>query len=524
MKCGKSRKRKNSRNPASSLAGGCTPLRRASSRSVAGRTEPSRWTWISAFGIRRMNVSNRESTLFSLSNIHCAPGEGLRLCGRMLASSRAKSRRHTLLAGGLERHRSLKGNRRALRRARSWRWEPPGIDATLADEHAEQRWAEARAKAIAWATGVKDDPRVIYLDTETTGFGPRAEIVDIAAVSAAGEVLLESLVQPTRRIPADAIAVHGITNADVKDAPTWCDLYEELLRVLAGRRIIVYNVIFDRQMVNQACERYDLAAPAADWECAMRKYAGFYGNWDSGKRWYRFQKLERAVLAFGAEPGGHRAAADAFACRAVVLGMAATPPPMPETGAPMGSLAAKRTWHVPAEIATSPGDGRELTETKATSPEQQPVDAYTRWAQSVLEFVATLDTIPGELRECPGACGTWSVREVVGHCAGWEWEAARRLRLIAADPTLPDAVYKVEGFNAASVAARARQDWSRTQDELAKASNTLARAARAMPDDARTEEWLLGRAADFEEHADGLRRWIVETASPTLNRRAQMVN
>ena len=87
----------------------------------------------------------------------------------------------------------------------------------------------------------------------------------------------------------------------------------------------------------------------------MRKYAGFYGNWDSGKRWYRFQKLERAVLAFGAEPGGHRAAADAFACRAVVLGMAATPPPKPETGANMAPLDAKRTWYIPAEKVASPG-------------------------------------------------------------------------------------------------------------------------------------------------------------------------
>src|SRR5215204_1035673 len=463
--------------------------------------------------MRRMNVSNWELTGFSPLDIGGAPNEGLRLCGRMLASLRRKSRRHTLRAGGLERHRSLKGSRKALRRARSWRWEPPGIDATVADEHAQQRWAEARAKAIAWATGVMDDPRVIYLDTETTGFGPRAEIVDIAAVSAAGEVLLESLVQPTRRIPADATAVHGITNSDVKDAPAWCDLYEELLRVLAGRRIIVYNVIFDRQMVNQACERYDLAAPAADWECAMRKYAGFYGNWDSGKRWYRFQKLERAVLAFGAEPGGHRAAADAFACRAVVLGMAATPPPKPETGTNMAPLDAKRTWHVPAEKAASPGYGRGSTDTESTRPKQQPVDAYTRWGRAVLEFVALLDAIPAELRERPGACGTWSVREVVAHCAGWEWEAARRLRLIAANPALPDAVYTVDGFNAASVAARARQDWSTTLDELAKASNTLARAARALPDDARTQEWLVGRATDFEAHADSLRRWIVETVT-----------
>jgi hypothetical protein len=196
---------------------------------------------------------------------------------------------------------------------------------------------------------------------------------------------------------------------------------------------------------------------------------------------------------------------------------------MPETSASMAPLDAKRTWHVPAEKAASPRDGRGSTETESTRPEQQPVDAYTRWAQSVLEFVALLDAIPAELRERPGACGTWSVREVVAHCAGWEWEAARRLRLIAADPTLPNAVYKVEGFNAASVAARARQDWSRTLDELAKASNTLARVARALPDDARTQEWLFGRAVDFEEHADGLRRWIVETASPTLRSRVRMV-
>jgi DNA polymerase III subunit epsilon len=442
----------------------------------------------------------------------------------MLASSPGESRWHTLLAGGLERHRSLKGNRRALRRARSWRWEPPGSAATIADEHAEQRWAEARTKAITWAMAAIDDPRVIYLDTETTGFGPRAEIVDIAVVNAAGEVLLESLVQPNRRIPADATAIHGITNADVKNAPAWCELYEDLLRVLAGRRVIVYNVIFDRQMVNQACDRYSLPAPAADWECAMRKYAGFYGNWDAGKRWYRFQKLERAVLAFGAEPGGHRAAADAIACRAVVLGMAATPLPAPGAGANLAPLDAKRTWHFPGErVAANPGNDRGATQTDSTSREKQPLDAYTRWARAVLEFVALLDTIPAELRERPGACGAWSVREVVAHCAGWEWEAARRLRLIAADPTLPNAVYKIDGFNAASVAARARQDWARTLDELAKASNTLARAARAMPDDARTQEWLVGRAADFEVHADELRRWINQTATSTLSGRERMV-
>ena len=384
------------------------------------------------------------------------------------------------------------------------------MDAAVGDEAADQRWAEARAKSIAWAAGVVGDSRVVYLDTETTGFGPRAEIVDIAVVSAAGEVVLESLVQPSRRIPADATAIHGITNADVKDAPAWCDLYHDLLRVLAGRRIIVYNVIFDRQMVNQACERYTLAAPAADWECAMRKYAGFHGNWDPGKRWYRFQKLEHAVLTFGAKPGGHRAAADAFACRAVVLGMAATPPPRREDGT---SVVASRDSGSSAEHSVEIStEARHAPRAELTAT-QKPLDAYARWMRAARAFTTLLDDLPAELRERPGACGDWSVREVVAHCAAWEWEGARRLRLIAADPTLPDAVYNIDGFNAASVAVRARQDWTRTLDELIKASNTLAKAASVRLEDTRTQEWLLGRAADFEEHAEGLQQWLAETVS-----------
>ena len=408
----------------------------------------------------------------------------------------------------------MHGNRRSLRRAQTWRWEPPSAEVAVADEHSRQRWNEARAKAIAWAAGVADDSRVVYLDTETTGFGPRAEIVDIAVVSTSGEVVFESLVRPGRRIPVDATAIHGITNADVRDAPTWCDLYEELLRVLAGRRIIVYNVIFDRQMVNQACDRYTLAAPAAVWECAMRKYAGFYGNWDPGKRWYRFQKLEHAVLAFGVKPGGHRAAADAVACRAVVLGMAATPPPEPEAVANTGAVDGQRSWHSPVDNAAVilKEDGGTPREELSVAP--KPLDAYARWMRAGRAFMALLDEMPMELRDRPGACGEWSVREIVAHSAGWEWEGARRLRLIAADPTLPVAIYNVDGFNAASVAVRASQDWTRTLDELIKASNTLARAASLMLEDTRAQEWLHGRAADFEEHAEGLRRWLAAVEYP----------
>ena len=152
--------------------------------------------------------------------------------------------------------------------------------------------------------------------------------------------------------------------------------------------------------------------------------------------------------------------------------------------------------------------------------EPKPLDVYARWMRAARTFIALLEGLPGELRERPGACGEWSVREVVAHCAAWEWEGARRLRLIAADPTLPDAVYVIDSFNAASVAVRARQDWTRTLDELIKASNTLGKAASLMLDDSRTQEWLIGRAVDFEEHTEGLQGWLAETLTPAPSSRA----
>jgi DNA polymerase-3 subunit epsilon len=404
----------------------------------------------------------------------------------------------------------LSGTRRRLRRAQSYRWEPPAAETAVASEHARQHWDDARAKSIAWAVEAARDPRVVYLDTETTGFGPRAEIVDIAVVSASGELLFESLVKPERRIPPETSAIHGIYDADVRHAPQWDDLYDALAEILDGRRILVYNVTFDRQMVTQECGRYALSAPAADWECAMKKYAGFHGNWDPGKRWYKFVKLERAVLTFGAEPGGHRAAADAFACRAVVLGMAATAPPatVPELVAVKPEL--ERPWHVPAIPASALRAVGRLLEPE--SPQSEPT-LLERWAKASREFRELLEDVPSSLHERPGACGTWSVREVVAHAAGWEWEAARRLRLIAANPDLPDANYDVDRFNGANVTVRERQGWDRTLDELAKASHTFGIAAAALPDDRRTREWLLGRAADFEEHTVGLRRWLRESAT-----------
>lgn len=67
-----------------------------------------------------------------------------------------------------------------------------------------------RTRSIAWARGAISDPDVVFLDTETTGLGAQAEIVDIAAIDGHGQILMDTLVRPTRSIPREASNIHGI--------------------------------------------------------------------------------------------------------------------------------------------------------------------------------------------------------------------------------------------------------------------------------------------------------------------------
>ena len=178
-----------------------------------------------------------------------------------------------------------------------------------------------RVKAIDWAKRTAADLDAIYLDTETTGTGFDTEIVDIGIVDHAGHVLIDSLVKPQRSIPVEASRVHGIYDDDVANAPAWPDIADHVHDVIAGRYVVIYNRDYDRGILDQVNRSCGLLLPAADWQCAMLAYADFAG--EPGKYGgFRWHKLEAAARAFGIDPGGHRARADAEACRLVVRAMA----------------------------------------------------------------------------------------------------------------------------------------------------------------------------------------------------------
>jgi DNA polymerase-3 subunit epsilon len=184
----------------------------------------------------------------------------------------------------------------------------------------------ARAAAARWAAEMAARPDTVYLDTETTGFGAQAEIVEIAILGSDGTVLLDTLVRPAGPIPHAATLIHGIDDGLVAHAPHWPEVCPLVADVLYDRRVIVYNAAFDLGMVNQANQRCGAATYPATWECAMLRYAAFAGEWNQKYGNYRWHKLDVALAAFGGTRSGHRAAADAQACRQVVLGMSRAAP------------------------------------------------------------------------------------------------------------------------------------------------------------------------------------------------------
>jgi DNA polymerase III subunit epsilon len=134
---------------------------------------------------------------------------------------------------------------------------------------------------------LSQDPLV--LDTETTGLRATDEIVQVAVITADGEPVLDTLVRPTRPIPLEVIRIHGITDDDVRHAPTGAEVCAELARLLHDRLVCTYNAPFDSRMLEQTAAAWSVPGASYRAECVMRLYADYAGQWDArhgGNRWY----------------------------------------------------------------------------------------------------------------------------------------------------------------------------------------------------------------------------------------------
>jgi DNA polymerase-3 subunit epsilon len=178
----------------------------------------------------------------------------------------------------------------------------------------------ARREAILLARNVlRAQP--LYLDTETTGLDASAEVIEISLVESSGRPVYESLVQPRRAIPPEATRIHGLSDADLRSAPSWPDVWQAVEPLLRDRTVATYNAAFDRKMLQQthASYRLEWSEEAARFFCVMELYARYFGSRRRPGGSFRWHSLEAAGAFLGlALPNRHRATDDALLARAVL--------------------------------------------------------------------------------------------------------------------------------------------------------------------------------------------------------------
>ena len=164
----------------------------------------------------------------------------------------------------------------------------------------------------------------VILDTETTGLDNSSEICEISVIDAiSGDAILNTLVKPKGNIPEEVIAIHGITNEMVENAPSYADIHSLLMNIFNEKRVIIYNAGYDLRLIQQSAAQYDflpLINPKSIF-CAMTWYAEFYGKWDPKRDNFKWQKLINAAKQQNIDTSdlrAHRAIADCEITRRVI--------------------------------------------------------------------------------------------------------------------------------------------------------------------------------------------------------------
>lgn len=106
--------------------------------------------------------------------------------------------------------------------------------------------------------------RAIYYDTETTGIKPdKDRIIEIAAYDPVRDRRFEKFVNPGRPIPADATAIHHITDEMVASAPSFAQVGAEFIEFCEGEVVLIAhnNDAFDLPFLRNEFTRNNVKMP-----------------------------------------------------------------------------------------------------------------------------------------------------------------------------------------------------------------------------------------------------------------------
>src|SRR5215469_11498085 len=98
--------------------------------------------------------------------------------------------------------------------------------------------------------------REIVLDTETTGLDPYQghRLIEIACIELLNRIpsgqTFHHYVNPARDVPAEAVAIHGLTTEFLRDKPAFEEIADELMEFIADDPLVAHNAAFDLGFIN----------------------------------------------------------------------------------------------------------------------------------------------------------------------------------------------------------------------------------------------------------------------------------
>jgi len=105
--------------------------------------------------------------------------------------------------------------------------------------------------------------REIVLDTETTGLNPADghRVVEIGCIELLNHVptgrTFQKYINPERLMPAEAEAIHGLTDQFLADQPLMEEVIGDFLEFIGDDQLVIHNAEFDMRFLNAELERLD---------------------------------------------------------------------------------------------------------------------------------------------------------------------------------------------------------------------------------------------------------------------------
>jgi DNA polymerase-3 subunit epsilon len=113
--------------------------------------------------------------------------------------------------------------------------------------------------------------REIVLDTETTGLDPAQghRLVELGCIELLNRIptgaTFHAYFNPERDMPAEALAIHGLSDEFLKDKPLFADVADEFLVFIgADAPLVIHNAAFDHGFLNAELKRIERAPIARE--------------------------------------------------------------------------------------------------------------------------------------------------------------------------------------------------------------------------------------------------------------------